>query len=219
MALPSSRRPVEVEEELREEGEKFKKDLLKIKVNLNSVFMDTMADCNLKMRYGKLPQTWLKQLHEDFEVDFIWEHPAEKAKQRAIRRLRKAAILGKLTIGEMKRKIEDLKSGVLKPGAVEPNVSEIDEKTPGPSSSDLFQNEFNAKIVDLTKEPPPDYWVAAYIKGNHLPRVMKVFTDHDKGQRIIYYDYNIEDIKVSFGDTQPGSFLVHESNNFLSWRK
>ena len=109
MALPSSRRPVDIENEwpsVSGQGQNGLRVSLKLKVNKLQVFYDTMASWyrnksakqkkklmkrdvvgraktvskNLGVEYTKLPPTWLRTLHEKHGVDFRWHDPAVKAK-------------------------------------------------------------------------------------------------------------------------------------------
>lgn len=50
---------------------------------------------------------------------------------------------------------------------------------------------FERKCIDLSNEPPPPEWIAAYTTGKAKPRILKCYKN-SAGVTVIYYDYDAE---------------------------
>jgi len=74
------------------------------------------------------------------------------------------------------------------------------------------------KLVDLSNEPPPGWWLQSYAKGIVLPRKLLVHSTED--QNIIFYDYTQDPNDVV--KTPDGTFVgrVHDKDgvqNRFDW--
>ncbi|CAL8075264.1 unnamed protein product [Orchesella dallaii] len=214
MALPTARRPKEVEEELQAELEAKQREFLKFPLDPKKLFMETMktwytelsqkekscltrrklkrkavAYCYpRKMVYDRLPLDWVKRLQMECGLKF-YEKPKRKPNPVAENKFQNQTSL-----------IDACPSS---PSSASSDSSMFrtvcDSKVKSQTADDVdrlikqAQKSKVKKFMDLSSEPPPPQWLKAYADGMVLPRVLRTFSTEDTN--ILFWDYapNLQD--------------------------
>jgi len=210
MALPSARRPVQVQKVLEEE----KLGSLKLKFRKADLIMNAVGGWaktkqsnkritknkpkhpltrkqmerravfeayRLKIPHDKLPKNWLLTVVTRYGLTLY------KKKKKVQRKY----AYEKGSVNDLSSD-SDINSEFDEPKTAEtPNIQMTGgrpKRTPKESTVPVKRPK---KMIDLTTEPPPGWWLQSFAKGVVLPRKLRVYSDSD--QTIIFYDYEVDE--------------------------
>jgi len=216
MALPSARRPAAALKILEEE--ELKK--LKITLKKEDLVMNSVGDWakareskryrkpltrkmlhrriileafRLNFSYNKLPKDWLKVLVKRYGLTLYKKKKRVHQKYLAEENAGNNCKTGK-GMGENNSSCDD-NSDLEKPNA---NTGEVPTKPESKKNPLDPIVKVPKKMIDLTDEPPPGWWLQYFAKGVVLPRKLQVYSDTD--QTVIFYDYEDDQQDVRKSD-------------------
>jgi len=215
MALPSARRPRTVQEVLEKEQAESIKLVLRKEEKLCQFLVKWYEEGMTERERERLTRKRLKRriLYEAFHlklpinkipanyVQILRERCGMVLYKKIKTRKERYAHLGKPSSAEIRRYgpggrngtfdgqiVDTVDSAAPKPPKVSNKIPEEEKKVT--ETLKKVPKRKPKKMIDLTNETPPGWWLQAFAKGTVLPRKLEVYSDAD--MNIIFYDYEVD---------------------------